>query len=88
MFLPIHFNIQLMYHEIVPSVLYIAKSPEANASGLISVPKGIRTPDPRLRRPLLYPAELWTRMSYVFMTTPRVGLEPTTARLTAACSTD
>ena len=22
------------------------------------VPKGIRTPDPRLRRPLLYPAEL------------------------------
>ena len=25
-----------------------------------SVPKGIRTPDPRLRRPLLYPAELWT----------------------------
>ena len=28
-----------------------------------SVPKGIRTPDPRLRRPLLYPAELWTRMN-------------------------
>ena len=25
-----------------------------------NVPKGIRTPDPRLRRPLLYPAELWT----------------------------
>ena len=24
-----------------------------------SVPEGIRTPDPRLRRPLLYPAELW-----------------------------
>ena len=27
---------------------------------LKNVPKGIRTPDPRLRRPLLYPAELWT----------------------------
>ena len=27
-----------------------------------NVPKGIRTPDPRLRRPLLYPAELWTHM--------------------------
>ena len=25
-----------------------------------SVPEGIRTPDPRLRRPLLYPAELQT----------------------------
>ena len=23
---------------------------------------GIRTPDPRLRRPLLYPTELWTHM--------------------------
>ena len=29
-----------------------------------NVPKGIRTPDPRLRRPLLYPAELWTRTLY------------------------
>ena len=28
----------------------------------LSVPKGIRTPDPRLRRPLLYPAELWTHI--------------------------
>ena len=27
-----------------------------------SVPEGIRTPDPRLRRPLLYPAELQTLM--------------------------
>ena len=24
-------------------------------------PTGIRTPDTRLRRPLLYPTELWTR---------------------------
>ncbi len=29
-------------------------------SDLSSVPEGIRTPDPRLRRPLLYPAELRT----------------------------
>ena len=27
-----------------------------------SVSEGIRTPDPRLRRPLLYPAELLTRI--------------------------
>ncbi len=26
----------------------------------MNVPEGIRTPDPRLRRPLLYPAELRT----------------------------
>ena len=30
-----------------------------------NVPKGIRTPDPRLRRPLLYPAELWTHMIFL-----------------------
>ncbi len=27
-----------------------------------NVPEGIRTPDPRLRRPLLYPAELRTHV--------------------------
>ena len=27
----------------------------------VNVPEGIRTPDPRLRRPLLYPAELQTQ---------------------------
>ena len=30
---------------------------------LTNVPEGIRTPDPRLRRPLLYPAELRTRIN-------------------------
>ena len=29
-----------------------------------NVPEGIRTPDPRLRRPLLYPAELQTHFSF------------------------
>ena len=29
-----------------------------------SVLEGIRTPDPRLRRPLLYPAELWTQTTH------------------------
>ena len=28
----------------------------------IGEPTGIRTPDTRLRRPLLYPTELWTHM--------------------------
>ena len=31
-----------------------------NDHSLSNVPEGIRTPDPRLRRPLLYPAELRT----------------------------
>ena len=40
-----------------------------------SVPEGIRTPDPRLRRPLLYPAELQTHFS---LSEKRVmGIEPT-----------
>ena len=43
------------------------------------MPEGIRTPDPRLRRPLLYPAELRTQDSFVcFATEKRVmGIEPT-----------
>ena len=41
-----------------------------------SVSEGIRTPDPRLRRPLLYPAELQTHLSV--HTEKRVmGIEPT-----------
>ena len=38
-----------------------------------NVPKGIRTPDPRLRRPLLYPAELWTHMRYCLFCNIRAG---------------
>ena len=41
-----------------------------------NVLEGIRTPDPRLRRPLLYPAELQTHLSV--HTEKRVmGIEPT-----------
>ena len=36
-----------------------------------NVPEGIRTPDPRLRRPLLYPTELLTHTKRV------MGIEPT-----------
>ena len=50
----------------------------------LNVPKGIRTPDPRLRRPLLYPAELRTHISLMsyhhtnFTLVKRVmGIEPT-----------
>ena len=46
------------------------------------MPEGIRTPDPRLRRPLLYPAELrtqnWFTNCYVITLVERVmGIEPT-----------
>ena len=30
-------------------------------------PGGIRTPDPRLRRPLLYPTELLNHVDYLYM---------------------
>ena len=40
-----------------------------------SVPEGIRTPDPRLRRPLLYPAELQTHA--LFSEKRVMGIEPT-----------
>ena len=48
-------------------------------SGLVpNVLEGIRTPDPRLRRPLLYPAELWTHLHLLFANEKRVmGIEPT-----------
>ena len=40
--------------------------------------EGIRTPDPRLRRPLLYPAELRTLINIAFAISERVmGIEPT-----------
>ena len=41
-----------------------------------NVLEGIRTPDPRLRRPLLYPAELQTRMRRAG-TKQVMGIEPT-----------
>ena len=40
-----------------------------------SVSRGIRTPDPRLRRPLLYPAELWTHRARDGNRTHVVSLE-------------
>ena len=40
-------------------------------------PEGIRTPDPRLRRPLLYPAELQTHFSASLTEKRVMGIEPT-----------
>jgi hypothetical protein len=39
---------------------------------IYGVPTGIRTPDTRLRRPLLYPAELWAH----FLVERVKGIEP------------
>ena len=44
---------------------------------LTNVPEGIRTPDPRLRRPLLYPAELQTHQHQILMQERVMGIEPT-----------
>jgi hypothetical protein len=35
-----------------------------NIKKIKNVPEGIRTPDTRLRRPVLYPTELQTHMGY------------------------
>ena len=48
-------------------------------------PGGIRTPDPRLRRPLLYPTELRTHIS--FKQAGLVGFEPTNAGIKILCLT-
>ncbi len=42
-----------------------------------NVLEGIRTPDPRLRRPLLYPAELRTHMHFLLSAERVMGIEPT-----------
>ena len=41
------------------------------------MPEGIRTPDPRLRRPLLYPAELRTHFMDSCYPKRVMGIEPT-----------
>ena len=45
-------------------------------NNISSVLEGIRTPDPRLRRPLLYPAELRTHM-HLLVQKRVMGIEPT-----------
>ena len=44
-----------------------------------NVLEGIRTPDPRLRRPLLYPTELLTHIAFEGFTKQKrvMGIEPT-----------
>ena len=50
---------------------------------LYGTPEGILTPDPRLRRPLLYPTEL---LKYIMGA--GVGFEPTTSELWAQRATE
>ena len=51
---------------IIAFIFNMMKNKKTNASTLvlINVLEGIRTPDPRLRRPLLYPTELQTHMAF------------------------
>ena len=46
-------------------------------TGRANEPEGIRTPDPRLRRPLLYPAELRTHFMDSCYPKRVMGIEPT-----------
>ena len=48
---------------------------------------GIRTPDPRLRRPLLYPAELRTRIPYILRKKAGDGNRTHVSSLEGWCST-
>ena len=52
-----------------------------------SVPEGIRTPDPRLRRPLLYPAELQTHFSVLGYREAGDGNRTHVSSLEGWCST-
>ena len=49
------------------------KKPWKSLHGWGCAPEGIRTPDPRLRRPLLYPTELLNHLERA------MGIEPTTS---------
>ena len=53
----------------------------ANPQQKIGVPEGSRTPDTRLRRAVLYPAELQAQMER------ETGFEPATLALARRCST-
>ena len=54
-----HHKYNMANFSLVRKAAYLTKSEiSATASSLINVPEGIRTPDKRLRRPLLYPTEL------------------------------
>ena len=58
-----HHKYNVANFSLVRKAAYLTKSEiSATASSLINVPEGIRTPDKRLRRPLLYPAELRTHL--------------------------
>ena len=43
----------------------ILRSNQLSYTRHIGAPEGIRTPDPRLRRPMLYPTELQVHNDYV-----------------------
>ena len=58
-----HHKYNVANFSLVRKAAYLTKSEiSATASSLINVPEGIRTPDKRLRRPLLYPTELQTQI--------------------------
>ena len=56
---------------------------------LYGVPEEIRTPDPRLRRPLLYPTELQAHKYFMvkIKLVSHTGIEPVTPWLKVMCST-
>ena len=49
-------------------------------SGYFGTPEGIRTPDTRLRRAVLCPAELLARMQFLFVSVTPAGERPPNAR--------
>ena len=56
----------------------ILRSNQLSYTRRFGAPEGIRTPDPRLRRPMLYPAELQVRFSLFKRSLERVmGIGPT-----------
>ena len=70
---------------VLNSYYKIKKEPMHRIGSHKNVLEGIRTPDPRLRRPLLYPTELRTHIS--FKQAGLVGFEPTNAGIKILCLT-
>ena len=56
----------------------ILRSNQLSYTRRSGAPEGIRTPDPRLRRPMLYPTELQTHVNVLALRLERVmGIGPT-----------